>query len=165
MKSNIKLTDKNRPSGLGWQYPFSLSPQKPNQLHWCSVRTTSTILRPPQKPNTPQFPHRQPRSPQPDPQSQRRKEADPEHAQCPLRGVTPESGRSAGLWSSAAGTPMAVPAKRRFPRSRISSCRPNEGGREPAEWMGWGAERGAERGAGSRLPVRRRMLGFELSVS
>lgn len=56
MKSNIKLTDKNRPSGLGWQYPFSLSPQKPNQLHWCSVRTTSTILRPPPEAQHPTVP-------------------------------------------------------------------------------------------------------------
>lgn len=150
MKSNIKLTDKNRPSGLGWQYHFSLSPQKPNQLHWCSVRTTSTILRPPQKPNTPQFPHRQPRSPQPDPQSQRRKEADAEHAQCPLRGVTPESGRRAERGAAELRRRPSCGSPSQAPISEISNLLPPTQRRRPRaggmDGMGGGARGGARGG-------------------
>lgn len=105
---------------------------------------------PPQKPNTPQFPHRQPRSPQPDPQSQRRKEADAEHAQCPLRGVTPENGRRAERGAVELRRRPSCGSPSQAPISKISNLllptqrrRPRAGG---MDGMGGGARGGARGG-------------------
>lgn len=100
-------------------------------LKWCSVPTTRAILRPLQKPNTPQ-----PLSPQPDPQTQGRTEKDAKHPRCRPR-TPPERRRSAGLrrqpsWDSPS----------RLLRSRVSSRRRSEGGRKPVEWMVGGARGG-----------------------